>query len=103
MCRSLKAAALAFSLLLMLPVIRCFWLGYVLTVTVGMTSLMHLLMKLVTEVVHSSMLLDESRNIFKSVLAKQSCSVVSASSDHFSTCTKILIVRVISNRIHVHN
>ena len=41
------------------------------------------LIKPVTEVVCSSMPLDESRNIFQSVLAKQSCSVASASSDHF--------------------
>ena len=44
---------------------------------------MHLLKKLMTEVVYSSMTLDESQNIFQSVLAKQSCSVASASSDHF--------------------
>ena len=44
--------------------------GYVCTVTVGTTSSMHLLMKLMTEVVYSSMPLDESRNIFQSVLAK---------------------------------
>jgi hypothetical protein len=31
----LKAAALAFSSVQMLPVIHCFWLGYVRTVTVG--------------------------------------------------------------------
>ena len=80
MSRSLKAAALAFSSMWMLPVIHGFWLGYVRTVTVGMTSSMHLLM---TEVVYSSMPLDESRNILQSVLAKQSCSVASASSDHF--------------------
>ena len=67
----------------MLPVIHGFWLGYVRIVTVGTTSSMHLLMKPMTEVVYSSMLLDESRNIFQSVLAKQSCSVASASSDHF--------------------
>ena len=52
-------------------------------VTVGMTSSMHLLMKLMTEVVYSSTPLDESRNIFQSVLAKPSCSVASASSNHF--------------------
>ena len=46
-------------------------------------SSMHLLMKLMTEVVYSSMPLDESQNIFQSVLAKQCCSVASASSDHF--------------------
>jgi hypothetical protein len=50
---------------------------------VGATSLMHLLMKWVTEVVYSAMPLDESRNIFQSVLANLSCSVASASSDHF--------------------
>ena len=60
-----------------------FWLGYVRTVTVGTTSSMHLLMKPMTEVVYSSMTLDESRNILQSVLAKQSCSVASTSSDHF--------------------
>jgi hypothetical protein len=60
----------------MLPVILGFWLGYV---TVGT----HLLMKPMTEVVYSSVTLDESQNIFQSVLAKQSCSVASASSDHF--------------------
>jgi hypothetical protein len=35
-----------------------------------------------TEVVFSSMPLDESRNIFQSVLAKQFCSIASALSDH---------------------
>jgi hypothetical protein len=35
---------------------------------VGTISLTHLFMKLVTEVVYSSMPLDESRNIFQSVL-----------------------------------
>ena len=40
-------------------------------------------MKPMTEVLYSSMPLDESRNIFQSVLAKQSRSVASASSDHF--------------------
>uniref|UniRef100_A0A8C8GCQ6 Ciliogenesis-associated TTC17-interacting protein n=1 Tax=Oncorhynchus tshawytscha TaxID=74940 RepID=A0A8C8GCQ6_ONCTS len=44
---------------------------------------MPLLMKPVTEVVYSSIPLDESRNIVQSVLASQSCSVASASSDHF--------------------
>ena len=67
----------------MLPVIHGFWLGYVRTVTVGTTSLMHLLMKPMTEVVYSSMTLDESQNIFQSVQAKQSCSLASTSSDHF--------------------
>ena len=67
---SLKAAALAFSSLRMLPVIQGFWLGYVRTITVGTMSSMHLLMKPLTEVVYSSMPLDESRNIFQSVLAK---------------------------------
>ena len=61
---SLKEAALAFSSMWMLPVIHGFWLGYVRTVTVGTTSSMHLLMKPMTEVVYSSMPLDESRNIF---------------------------------------
>ena len=67
----------------MLPVIHGLWLGYVRTVNVGTMSLMHLLMKPVIEVVNSLMPLDESWNIFKSVLAKQSCSVASLSSDHF--------------------
>ena len=62
-----------------------FWLVYVRTVTVGTTSSMHLLMKPMTEVVYSSMPLDESWNIFQSVLAKQSCSVAAESSDHFRT------------------
>ena len=44
---------------------------------------MHLLMKPVTDVVYSSMPSEESRNIFQSVLAKQSCSLAFASSDHF--------------------
>ena len=44
---------------------------------------MHFLMKPMTDVVYSSMPLEESRNIFQSVLAKQSCSLASASSDHF--------------------
>ena len=83
MFRSLKTAALALSSMWMSPVIYGFWLGYVRTVTVGMTSSMHLLMKLMTEVVYSLLSLDESRNIFQSVLAKQSCRVASASSDHF--------------------
>jgi hypothetical protein len=34
----------------MLPVFDGFWLGYVFTVTVGATSSMHLLMKLVTDI-----------------------------------------------------
>ena len=34
-------------------------------------------------VVNSSMPLDESQNIFQSVLEKQSCSLASASFDHF--------------------
>ena len=74
--RSLKAAALPFSSVQMLHVIHGFWLGYVLTVTVGTTSSMHLL-------IYSSMPSEESRNIFQSVQAKQSCSLASASSDHF--------------------
>ena len=57
--------------------------GSVRTVTMGMTSTMHLLMKPVTDVVHSSMPSGESRNIFQSVLAKQSCSFAYASSYHF--------------------
>ena len=67
----------------MLPVIDGFWLGYVRTVTVGTTSSMHLLMKPMTDVVYSSMPSEESWNIFQSLLAKQSCSLTSASSDHF--------------------
>ena len=59
----------------MLPVIHGFRLGYVRMVTVGTTLSMHLLMKLVTEVVYSAMRLDESRNIFQCLLAKQSSSV----------------------------
>ena len=64
----MKAAALAFSLVRMLPVIYGFWLWYVRTVTVGTTSSMHLLMKPVTDVVYYSMPLEESLNIFQSVL-----------------------------------
>ena len=56
-------AALAFRSVQMLPVILGFWLGYVHTVTVGTTLLMHLLMKPVIDVVNSSMPEDESRNI----------------------------------------
>ena len=67
----------------MLPVIHGFWLGYVRTVNVGAMSLMHLLMTPVTEVVYSSMPLDESQNTFLFVIAKQSCCLTSASSDHF--------------------
>ena len=66
MSLSLKVAALVFSSVKMLPVIHRFWLGYVLTVTVGMTLLMNLLMKTVTEVVYSSMPL----SIFQSVHTK---------------------------------
>ena len=84
---SLKAAALVFSSVRILPVIHGFWLGNVRMVTVGTTSSIHLLMKPVTEVVYSSTPLDESWKLFQSVLAKQSCSVASASSDHFNiTC-----------------
>ena len=72
--QSLKATALAFSSVQMLPVIHGFWRGYVRRVAVEATS-MHLLMKPVTQVVYSSMPYDESRNIFHSVLAKQSGSV----------------------------
>ena len=43
---------------------------------------MHLLIKPVT-VVYSSMPSEESLNIVQSVLTKQSCSLASASSDHF--------------------
>ena len=46
------------------------WLlvGVYSTVTVGMTSSMHLLMKPMTDVVYSSMPMEESRNMFQSVL-----------------------------------
>jgi hypothetical protein len=44
---------------------------------------MHLLMKIVTDVVNSSMPSDETLNIFQSVLAKLSCRLASASMDHF--------------------
>ena len=47
----MKATALAFRSVQMLSVIHGFWLGYVHTVTVGTTSLMHILIKLVAEVV----------------------------------------------------
>uniref|UniRef100_A0A4W5LR58 Uncharacterized protein n=1 Tax=Hucho hucho TaxID=62062 RepID=A0A4W5LR58_9TELE len=67
----------------MFPVIHGFWLGYVRTVTVGTTTLMHLLMKPMTDVVYSSMPFEESRNIFQSVVAKQCCSLASASCNHF--------------------
>jgi hypothetical protein len=40
-------------------------------------------MKPVTVVEYTSIPLDESQNIFQSVLEKQSCSVASASSAHF--------------------
>ena len=49
-----------------------------------------------TEVVYSSMPGDESRNIFQSVLAKQSCSVASASSDRFRI--ELLFLLVSSNQ-----
>jgi hypothetical protein len=52
-------------------------------VTVGMTSIMHLLMQPVADVVDSSMPSEESQNMFQSVIAKQSCSLASASSDCF--------------------
>ena len=80
---ALKAAALPFSSVRMLPVIHGFWLGYECTVTVGTTLSMHLLMKPVTDAMYSSMPSEESWNIFQSVLAKQSCSLASASSDYF--------------------
>jgi hypothetical protein len=67
---SVKKTALVFSPVRMLPVIHGFWSGYVRTVNVETTSSMHLLMKPVTDVVNFSMLLDESRNIFQSVLGK---------------------------------
>ena len=66
----LKTAALPFSSVQMLPVIHGFWLEYVRTVIVGTTSSMYLLTKPVTDVMFSSMPLEESRNIFQSVLAK---------------------------------
>jgi hypothetical protein len=40
-------------------------------------------MKPMTDVVYSSMPSEESQNIFQYVLEKQSCSLASASSDHF--------------------
>ena len=83
MSRSLKAAALAVSTVLMFPVIQGFWLGYLRTVSVEMKSSFHLLMKPLTEMVYSSMPFYESWNIFQSVPAKQSCSVASATSDNF--------------------
>jgi hypothetical protein len=43
---------------------------------------MHMI-KPVTDVVYSSIPSKESRNIFQSMLAKQSCSLASASSGHF--------------------
>jgi hypothetical protein len=80
---SLKAAALAFSSVRMLPVIHGFCLGYVRTVIVGTMSSIDLLMKPMTNVVYYSMPLLKSWNIFQSVLAKQSGSLAFASSDHF--------------------
>ena len=60
---------------------------------------MHLLMKPVTDEVNSSMPLDEYWNIFQSVLAKQSCSLASASLDHFhiehvagTSCFEVFLV-----------
>jgi hypothetical protein len=50
---------------------------------VGTTTAMHFLMNPVTDVVYSSMQSDECGNIFQSVLAKQLCSLASASSAHF--------------------
>lgn len=47
------------------------------------TTLSKHLMKPMTDVANSSMLSDESRNILNFVLLKQSCSLASASSDHF--------------------
>ena len=73
----------------MLPVIHSFWLGHVRTVTVGTTSSMHLLMKSVTDVVYSSMPSEECQTIFQSVLAKQSSSLASASSDLFLTAAQL--------------
>ena len=79
--RSLKVVALVFSSVPMLPVIHGVRLGYVHIVTVGMTSSMHLFMKRVTDVVNTLMSSVESGNIIQSALAKQSCSLASASSD----------------------
>ena len=89
----------------MLPAIHGFWLGYIRTVPVGTMSLMHLLMKPVTDVVYSSMKSDKSRNIFQSLLEKQSSSLASASSDHlgiervtgtfcFSFCLEMWIILI---------
>ena len=61
----------------MLPVIYGFWLGYVRTVNVVTTYSMHSLIKPVIDVVYSSMPSEEFRNIFQSVIAKQSCSLAS--------------------------
>ena len=61
----------------MLPVIHGVCLGCVRKVTVGTTSSIHFLMKPLTDMVNSLMLLEES------VLAMQSCSLASASSDYF--------------------
>jgi hypothetical protein len=66
--RFLKVAVLAFSAMRMLPIIHGFRLGPVCTVRTMLS--MHLLMKPVTEVVHYSVSLDESWNIFQSVLSK---------------------------------
>jgi hypothetical protein len=70
--RSLKAAALPFSSVQMLPVIHGFWLGNVRTVNCGD----NVIDALIDEA-------GESQNIFQSVLAKQSCSLAFASSDPF--------------------
>ena len=57
---------------------------------------MHLLMKPVTDVVYSSLPLEESQKTFQSVLAKQSSSLASASFYHF------FIDRVTGDRVTTH-
>jgi hypothetical protein len=53
---------------------------------------MHLLMKPVTDVVYSSMPSEESQILFQSVLAKQFCSLASASSDHLFLLTESMVL-----------
>lgn len=77
---TLIAAVQTRSIVRISPFIQGFWLAYVLIVIVGTTSSTHYLMKPVTNDVYSSMLMDESLNIFQSVFSKQSCSIESASS-----------------------
>ena len=81
MSRSLNVAALAFSSVQMLPVIHGFWLEYMYEDQHGGDVIDAFVDE--AQVVYSLMPLDESRNIFQSVLAKQPCSVESALSDHF--------------------